>query len=98
MVTIFVSILSAMPISSISVTMRDERDCGAISDRVIRPLSVVFLDRSLLLLAFCRLRMDFRRFQLHRITEVQETGESFRPRRVPLLRDFIRQLRGERDR
>jgi predicted DNA-binding transcriptional regulator YafY len=64
---------------------------------VIWPLSVVFLDRSLLL-AFCRLRMDFRRFHLHRITQVQETGESFRPRRVPLLREFIRLLRGERDR
>jgi len=71
---------------------------GKISDRVIWPLSVVFLDRSLLLLAFCRLRMDFRRFHLHRITQVQETGESFRPRRVPLLREFIRLLRGERDR
>ncbi len=68
---------------------------GAETSRVIWPLSVVFLDRSLMLLAFCRLRMDFRRFHLHRITRMRDTEESFRPRRVPLLRDFIRQLRGE---
>jgi predicted DNA-binding transcriptional regulator YafY len=63
--------------------------------RRILPLSVVFLDRSLICLAFCTLRQDFRRFQLHRMANVTLTPESFRPRRVPLLRTFLAQLRGE---
>ena len=60
--------------------------------RRIYPLSVVFLDRSLMLLAWCCLRRDFRRFHLHRITTLTDAAESFRPRRVPLLRDFVAQL------
>ncbi len=69
---------------------------GAETRRVVWPLAVVFLDRTLMLLAFCCLRQDFRRFHLHRITQAAVTGDSFRPRRVALLRDFTRQLRGER--
>ena len=57
------------------------------------PLSVVFLDRTLMLLAWCGLRQDFRRFHLHRMTDVVATGASFRPRRVPLLREFLAELR-----
>ncbi len=67
---------------------------GATTDRRILPLSVVFLDRSLMLLAFCCLRQDFRRFHLHRIQRADLSPESFRPRRVPLLRAFLKQLRG----
>lgn len=75
----------------IGYTARD----GSQTHRRIWPLSVVFLDRTLMLLAFCTLRQDFRRFHLGSMFDVTETGESFRPRRVPLLRDFLRQLRGE---
>lgn len=64
------------------------------TERDIWPLSVVFLDRTLMLLAWCGLRQDFRRFHLHRMTGVVATGASFRPRRVPLLREFLAQLRG----
>ena len=68
---------------------------GVQSRRRIWPLSVVFLDRTLMLLAFCTLRQDFRRFHLDQMTEVTQTDASFRPRRVPLLRDFLKQLRGD---
>ena len=64
------------------------------TERDIWPLSVVFLDRTLMLLAWCCLRQDFRRFHLHRMTGVVATGASFRPRRVPLLREFLAQLQG----
>ncbi len=64
--------------------------------RRVLPLAVVFLDRSLMLLAWCCLRQDYRRFHLHRMSDVAATGESFRPRRVPLLRAFKDVLRGER--
>ena len=53
--------------------------------RRIWPLSVVFLDRTLMLLAFCTLRQDFRRFRLDLMSDVTQTTDSFRPRRVAAL-------------
>jgi predicted DNA-binding transcriptional regulator YafY len=47
----------------------------------------------LMLLAFCTLRQDFRRFRLDLMSQVTLTTQSFRPRRVALLRDFLKQLR-----
>jgi predicted DNA-binding transcriptional regulator YafY len=67
---------------------------GYATQRRIWPLSIVFLDHAQMLLAWCRLRQDLRRFQIQRIAEVRPTDESFRPRRVPLLRDFLNQMRG----
>lgn len=71
---------------------------GRESARLIWPLSVVFLDRHLICLAWCVLRQDFRKFRLDRITAAILTDESFRPRRVGLLRDFLAQLAQGRDR
>ena len=36
-----------------------------------------------------------RRFKVVQMTDVRATSESFRPRRVPLLRAFLDQLRTE---
>lgn len=66
---------------------------GEVTQRRIWPLSVVFLDRTLMLLAWCSLRQGFRRFHLHRMSEVTATEAHFRPRRVPLLREFLAQMR-----
>jgi predicted DNA-binding transcriptional regulator YafY len=66
---------------------------GRTTDRRIWPLGTVFLDREVMCLAFCCLRQDFRRFKVAAMTEVRLTDESFRPRRVPLLRAFLDQLR-----
>lgn len=71
-----------------------DRD-GSQSQRRIWPLSVVFLDRELMLLAWCTLRQGFRSFRLEAMSDAVLADESFRPRRVPLLRDFLKQLRGE---
>ena len=79
---------------ALQITYTD-RD-GSSTQRVIWPLSVVFLDRALLLLAWCTLRQGFRRFHLTQMSAVQITDTSFRPRRVPLLREFLVQLRSER--
>lgn len=76
---------------ALDLTYRD-RD-GTETRRRVWPLSVVFLDRSLMLLAWCCLRQDFRRFHIAAMSDVTLTDESFRPRRVPLLRDFIARLR-----
>ncbi|NTT85909.1 helix-turn-helix transcriptional regulator [Tabrizicola fusiformis] len=67
---------------------------GVQTRRMIWPLSVVFLDRALMLLAWCCLRQGFRRFHLQQMTDITRTGESFRPRRVPLLRQFLAEIRG----
>ena len=64
--------------------------------RRIWPLGTVFLDREVQVLAFCCLRQDFRRFKVAQMADVRLTDESFRPRRVPMLRSFLDQLRGER--
>lgn len=66
---------------------------GIVTRRQVWPLSVVFLDRSMMLLAWCCLRQDFRRFQLHAMSDIVLTDQYFRPRRVALLRDFKSQLR-----
>lgn len=69
---------------------------GQVTDRRIWPLGVVFLDREVQCLAFCCLRQDFRRFKVAQMDAVRLTDESFRPRRVPLLREFIDLLRNSR--
>jgi len=66
---------------------------GAVTERRIWPLGTVFLDREVQCLAFCCLRRDFRRFKVQQMDRVSLTGESFRPRRVPLLRAFLDRLR-----
>ena len=62
---------------------------GHATQRRIWPLSVVFFERVLIVLAYCTLRQDFRAFRLDRIGQMQTTGESFRPRRAALLRQYL---------
>lgn len=62
------------------------------SDRQVLPLGIVYLERVLVLLAWCCLRQDFRKFRVDRIVDVKMTEVSFRPRRVPMLREFIARL------
>ncbi len=76
---------------ALDITYRDRS--AARTQRRVLPLSVVFLDRTLLLLAFCTLRQGFRRFHLDAMSDVTLTTDSFRPRRVPLLRDFLAELK-----
>lgn len=46
-------------------------------------------------LASCCLRQDFRRVKVQQMDRVALPDDSFRPRRVPLLRNFIARLRVE---
>ena len=50
-----------------------------------------------MLLAWCCLRQARRMFILQRILSVAATDESFRPRRVGLLREFASEIRGKAD-
>ena len=78
---------------AVDLTYRDAS--GRETARRIWPLGTVFLDREVQVLAFCCLRQYFRRFKVAQMSGVRATGESFRPRRVPLLRAFLDRLRGE---
>lgn len=65
---------------------------GAATERDVKPLSLIYFDSSHCLIAWCLLRGDYRTFRLDRMTALQVTGTSFRPERVPLLRDFMETL------
>ena len=70
---------------------------GTQTHRSVKPLGIVYLDRANVLLAWCLLREDFRMFRLDRLSELKVTAQSFRPQRVPLLRDHLERLRCEMD-
>ncbi len=75
---------------ALAITYRD-RD-GAETARTIWPLTIVYLDAMLVVLARCCLRGGFRMFRTDRILTVAATGASFRPRRAALLRDYLAAL------
>ena len=62
------------------------------TQRAIQPLAIVFFDRSLVVLAWCELRAAYRSFRIDRILEMTLTERSFRPRRVPMLREYLDRL------
>lgn len=72
---------------AIALTYTDRN--GVISDRQVYPLAIVYVDNDTALLAWCCLRQDFRTFRISRIVRYSATDDSFRPRRVALLRDYI---------
>ncbi len=65
---------------------------GAKTSRTIWPLSLVFMDHTLMLLAKCQMRQGFRAFRADRITQLATTDQFFRPHRTSLLRDFLAEL------
>ncbi|MCA0203710.1 MAG: YafY family transcriptional regulator [Proteobacteria bacterium] len=77
--------------TSLVIRYRDMQE--RVSERPVWPLSLSYSERTLMLLAFCRLRQDFRVFHVSRIERAEPGGESFRPRRVSLLRDYMAQRR-----
>lgn len=66
---------------------------GVASTRTLWPLSIVYVERRFVLLAYCCLRQDFRMFRMDRIGTVSRTEASFRPRRAALLREYLARLR-----
>lgn len=66
---------------------------GFRTERTIEPLALVYLDRTLGLLARCLLRRDYRHFIVERIESLMPTDRFFRPRRVPMLREHLARLR-----
>ncbi|MEP1575636.1 helix-turn-helix transcriptional regulator [Roseibium album] len=75
---------------SLSVAYMDGK--GDASRRVIRPLGLWFWGKVWTLVAWCELRRDFRMFRLDRMSDVEETGEAFRPEPGKTLKDFYRSM------
>lgn len=76
---------------AVDMTYRDLG--GRTSTRRIWPLAIIYFDQSLMCMAYCTLRQDFRRFHLAGMSEVSLTDQSFRPRRVALLREYMEKVR-----
>ena len=68
---------------------------GAVTQRHVKPLGLVYFDKSSVLVAWCRLRQDFRVFRLDRMTSLEVTQISFRPHRVRLYREALDHLRNQ---
>lgn len=72
-----------------------EDGAGAATRRQADPLGIVYMQNSHMLMGWCHLRQDFRVFRLDRMRNMTLTGNSFRPNRVPMLRDHTARLRAE---
>jgi predicted DNA-binding transcriptional regulator YafY len=74
----------------ISIGYTDKQ--GQASERTILPLCFMYTDHKLIVLAWCNLRKAFRMFDTTRIRHPERTGQSFRPRRVTMLREYLAEL------
>ena len=91
--TISVANLRQATRDELAVEFAYEDAKGAASQRRVNPLGIVYMDQSTVLLAWCHLRRDFRVFRLDRIQSMAVTRHSFRPSRVPMLRDALARIR-----
>ncbi|KZK96869.1 YafY family protein [Pseudovibrio sp. Ad26] len=72
---------------AVSLNYLDLKD--RLSKRKVWPLTIYFFSEVQALISWCCLREDFRMFRLDRIQSVEFLEESFRPKRVGLLRDYF---------
>ena len=77
--------------SSLKITYRDLKE--AVTRREIWPLGISYSEQTLMLLAMCRMRGDYRVFHIPRMMRVEAGTESFRPRRVALVRAYVEERR-----
>lgn len=78
--------------AEVALDMRYQSAADQRTERRIYPLSVVYLEETIMLLAWCTLRSDFRMFRVSRILDVSSSEESFQPRRAALLREYLHKL------
>lgn len=80
-----------------AVFFRYTDKAGAATERTVLPLAIAYLDRKLMVLAWCCLRDAYRMFDAERMSDVRLAGSRFRPRRVALLRGYLAQMRAGPD-
>lgn len=78
----------------VSVTFRYTDLRGQASEREVWPLALSYGEGHLMLLGHCRSRMDYRLFHVAKIQDLAVTDDSFRPRRVAMVREFA-ETRGQ---
>lgn len=76
---------------ALRITYEDRQ--GAVTQRRIFPLAVLYYEHAVMLLAYCTLRNDYRSFHVTHIQGVCPLDESFRPNRVRLLNEYVADLR-----
>jgi len=64
---------------------------GNATERLIEPIGITFYSQSWHLIAFCRLRNDYRDFSLSRIISLQPTSEIFQKQHLTLT-EYIKNL------
>lgn len=72
---------------SVRIAYRDAKEKR--TEREILPLGMSYSPSTLMLVAWCLLRDDYRTFEVPRIEALERGVSSFRPRRVQLLRKFV---------
>ncbi|MFK7878921.1 helix-turn-helix transcriptional regulator [Roseobacter sp.] len=92
-ISIDVAALRAATWEEVTVKFDYQDRLGAETVRQVDPLGLVYLDKTNVLMAWCHLRKDFRTFRLDRMSALQRTEHSFRPRRVPMLREHLEIIR-----
>ena len=68
---------------------------GAVTERVVKPLALVFFPNAHLLAAWCTLRQDFRNFRVDRIISARDTGGNFTGEKKNLLRRYKQKVHEE---
>lgn len=91
--TIDVGVLRQATWDELCVTFDYTDGKGSETARTVKPLGIVYLDSSNMLMSWCLLRADFRTFRLDRMDRLRVTDQSFRPHRVTLLREHLALLR-----
>jgi predicted DNA-binding transcriptional regulator YafY len=92
-----VAALRAATWDEVSVEFDYRDGQGTQTTRTVDPLGLVYLEQTNMLMAWCHLRKDFRTFRLDRMRSLKRTTHSFRPRRVPMLREHLALIRAEMD-
>jgi predicted DNA-binding transcriptional regulator YafY len=90
-----VAVLRKAAWDEVSVRFAYQDGKGDQTERSVKPLGIVYMDNTNVLLAWCHLRQDFRVFRLDRMDDLIVTQDSFRPHRVSLLRDHLDRIRCE---
>ncbi|MCW1884635.1 YafY family transcriptional regulator [Luteolibacter flavescens] len=63
---------------------------GTLTDRIVEPVGLIFYSRQWHLIAWCRVRRDFRDFRLDRVARWEVLGECFEGHAGFSVKDFLR--------
>lgn len=87
-------IISAISAKSVLKLEYLASSSGEISHRNIEPVGIFFLGNRWLLIAYCRLRNDYRNFRLDRFRTLVITAETFQTKH-PALKSFLNKMSAE---